>query len=230
MENKPNIWAVTLILTAIAGYCDTLTFVAADSIFSAHVTGNFIVFAYQVIKGTGGDWIKLITFPIFIFSVMIGGWIATKSVNKHFLLLCEGIILLGGGIAAYFLGYLEDGVITWPMYTITMVIVFAMGLQNAYSKLFPKDTYGPTTMMTGNTTQMALDLKWVLTNGFADVDHLNGFKHGVITIFGFLVGCFFGAYVAKLFGLVGIVLPGLFMIGCYFYTKSEPTEEAVQAQ
>jgi len=221
MENKQNIWAVTLILTAIAGYCDTLTFVAADSIFSAHVTGNFIVFAYQLIKGTGGgDWIKLLTFPIFIFSVMVGGWIATRFVNKHFLLLCEGVILLGGGIAAYLLGYIDDGVITWPMYTITMLVVFAMGLQNAYGKLFPKDTFGPTTMMTGNVTQLALDLKGVLSNGLSDTAHVTGVKNGLITIIGFLAGCCLGAYTGKLFGLVGIVLPGVCMVACYFYTTS----------
>jgi uncharacterized membrane protein YoaK (UPF0700 family) len=220
MENKQSIWTVTLILTAIAGYCDTLTFVAADSIFSAHVTGNFIVFAYQLIKGTGGDWIKLLTFPIFIISVMTGGWIASKFVNKHFLLLCEGVILLASGIAAYFLGYIEDGIITWPMYTITMLVVFAMGFQNAYGKIFPKDTYGPTTMMTGNVTQLALDLKGVLANGWSDTDHLTGFKHGLVTVFGFLIGCCLGAYVGKLFGLVGIVLPGVGMVFCYFYSKS----------
>ncbi|WP_163024490.1 DUF1275 family protein, partial [Pseudomonas viridiflava] len=54
-EKQPNIWFVTLVLTIIAGYCDSITFVAADKIFSAHVTGNFIVFAYQMIKGADGD-------------------------------------------------------------------------------------------------------------------------------------------------------------------------------
>ena len=221
MENKQNVWAVTLILTAIAGYCDALTFVAADSIFSAHVTGNFIVFAYQLIKGTGGgDWIKLLTFPIFIFSVMVGGWIASRFINKHLLLFCEGILLLFSGIAAYLLGYIDDGVITWPMYTITMLVVFAMGLQNAYGKLFPKDTFGPTTMMTGNVTQLALDLKGVLFNGIGDTDHLRGVKNGLITVMGFLAGCCLGAYTGKLFGLVGIVLPGVAMVACYFYSSS----------
>ncbi|MET1057588.1 MAG: DUF1275 family protein, partial [Pedobacter sp.] len=53
-EKQDKIWFVTLLLTIIAGYCDTVTFVAADKIFSAHVTGNFIVFAYQLVKGGEG--------------------------------------------------------------------------------------------------------------------------------------------------------------------------------
>jgi len=222
MENKQYIWTVTLILTAIAGYCDTLTFVAADRIFSAHVTGNFIVFAYQLIKGAAGDdWVKLLTFPIFIFSVMTGGWISAKFVNKHLLLLCEGVILMGAGIIAYLLGYIDNGAVTWPMYLVTMLVVFAMGLQNAYGKLFPKDTFGPTTMMTGNVTQLALDLKWVIFNGFSDTDHLTGFRNGMITILGFLAGCFLGAYAGKLFGLVGIILPGVSMVACYYFSKPD---------
>lgn len=221
MEDKQNIWSVTLILTAIAGYCDSITFVAADKLFSAHVTGNFIVFAYQLIKGADGDaWVKLLTFPVFIAAVMAGGWIAGRFLNRHFLLFCEGIILIAGGIAAYALGYIEDGTITWPMYLITMLVVVAMGLQNAYGKLFPKETFGPTTMMTGNVTQLSLDLKDLIASKFKDVAHLQGLINGLITTGGFLIGCFLGAYVGKLFGLVGIILPGISMVICYYWTKS----------
>ncbi len=226
MEDNQKIWSVTLILTAIAGYCDTITFVAADKLFSAHVTGNFIVFAYQIIKGGDGDaWIKLLTFPVFIISVMIGGWIAAKFINKHFLLFLEGILLIGGGIITYALGHLEDGHITWPMYLVTMIVVFAMGFQNAYGKLFPKDTFGPTTMMTGNETQFALDLKNVLTYGFRDESYVKGLRNGIVTLGGFLVGCFFGAYIGKLFGLGGILLPGFGLVICYYTTKSADSED-----
>lgn len=220
-EKQNNIWFVTLVLTIIAGYCDSITFVAADKIFSAHVTGNFIVFAYQIIKGADGDaWIKLLTFPIFMLSVMAGGWISARFSNRHFLLLCEGIILLVGGAIAYSLGYIDNGEITWPMYLVTMIVVFAMGLQNAFGKLFAKETYGPTTMMTGNVTQFSLDLRGLLTSGFADPSYLAGFKKGVVTLGGFLLGCVLGAYVGKAFGLTGILLPGVAMVICYFSTRT----------
>ncbi|QDW25990.1 DUF1275 domain-containing protein [Pedobacter sp. KBS0701] len=219
-EKQNNIWFVTLILTIIAGYCDTITFVAADKIFSAHVTGNFIVFAYQMIKGSDGDaWIKLLTFPIFMLSVMAGGWISARFSNRHFLLLCEGIILLLGGTIAYSLGYIDNGEITWPMYLVTMIVVFAMGLQNAFGKLFAKETYGPTTMMTGNVTQFALDIRSFCNSGFKNADFLSGVKKGLITLGGFLTGCLLGAWIGQLFGLVGIVLPGVAMVICYYSTK-----------
>ncbi len=46
---------ISLLLTFVAGYCDTVTFVAADEVFSAHVTGNFIVLAYDVVNQTDAE-------------------------------------------------------------------------------------------------------------------------------------------------------------------------------
>jgi uncharacterized membrane protein YoaK (UPF0700 family) len=219
-EKQDKIWFVTLLLTIIAGYCDTVTFVAADKIFSAHVTGNFIVFAYQLVKGGEGDaWIKLLTFPVFMLAVMAGGWIAARFSSRHFVLCCEGTILILAGVMAYSLGYIESAAITWPMYLVTMIIVFAMGLQNAFGKLFAKETFGPTTMMTGNTTQFALDIRSYLVSGPENGDYLSAIGNGLVTLGGFLIGCFLGAYVGKLFGLAAVILPGFAMVICYFYTK-----------
>jgi uncharacterized membrane protein YoaK (UPF0700 family) len=220
MEIQKNIWYVTLLLTMIAGYCDTVTFVAADSIFSAHVTGNFIVFAYQIIKGSDVHaWIKLLTFPVFILAVIAGGRIALKSVNRYTILFWEGIILVLSGIASYVFGYLEN-FSEWTMYAVVMSTVFAMGLQNAFGKLFAKETHGPTTMMTGNVTQASLDLGNLIKNGTNDADSLLSFKKQLVTIFGFLIGCFLGAVAGKFFGLGTLILPGTAMIICYWYHRN----------
>jgi len=222
MEKKQdNIWFVTLVLTVVAGYCDSITFVAADKIFSAHVTGNFIVFAYQMVNGAEGEaWIKLITFPVFMISVMVGGWIAIRFLNKHFILCLEGILLVAGGILAYSFGFVDDHKLSWPMYTVTMIVVFAMGLQNAFGKLNAKETFGPTTMMTGNVTQFGLDIRNAFISKFSDETAKAGIFKGIITLGGFLLGCVLGAYVGKLFGLVGVALPGIAMVICYFSTKT----------
>ncbi|GGF22585.1 YoaK family protein [Flavobacterium limi] len=220
MEIQKNIWYVTLLLTMIAGYCDTVTFVAADSIFSAHVTGNFIVFAYQIIKGSDVHaWIKLLTFPIFILAVIVGGRIALKSVNRYTILFWEGVILVLSGIASYVFGYLEN-FSEWTMYAVAMSTVFAMGLQNAFGKLFAKETHGPTTMMTGNVTQASLDLGNLIKNGTNDADSFLSFKKQMVTIFGFLIGCFLGAVAGKFFGLGTLILPGAAMIICYWYHRN----------
>ncbi|MEN2416312.1 YoaK family protein [Flavobacterium mesophilum] len=216
---QKNIWYVTLLLTMIAGYCDTVTFVAADSIFSAHVTGNFIVFAYQIIKGYDiHAWVKLLTFPVFIMAVMAGGRIALKATNRYTILFWEGVILVLSGIVSYVFGYLNT-TSEWPIYSVAMATVFAMGLQNAFGKLYAKETHGPTTMMTGNVTQASLDLGNLLKNGLKDVEVLLSFKKQLVTIIGFLIGCFMGAVAGKFFGLGTLILPGAAMIICYWYHR-----------
>lgn len=218
MENQYDIWFITFMLTIVAGYCDSITFVAAGNIFSAHVTGNFIVFAYNLIMASDEDaWIKLLTFPVFMMSVMAGGYISTKFSGKHFLLLCEGVILLIGGVVAYFFAnYLVLGIEN-TAYLVTMIVVFAMGLQNAFGKLFAKETYGPTTMMTGNVTQLALDIRSFFNSGFQNKDFLSGIRKGLIIILGFSIGCILGALVGKYIGVAGVILPGLAIIVCYVH-------------
>ena len=221
MEIKTNIWYVTLLLTMIAGFCDTVTFVAADSIFSAHVTGNFIVFAYQIVKGIDlNAWVKLLTFPIFIIAVIAGGRIALRVTNHYTILFWEGFLLVLSGLAAYIFNYF--GIISeWTMYAIAMTTVFAMGLQNAFGKLYAKETHGPTTMMTGNVTQASLDLGNLLKNGFKDLEVMLSFRKQLVTIFGFLIGCFLGAIAGKSSGLGTLIFPGIAMIICYMFHRKK---------
>lgn len=214
MGNQHNIWSVTLILAAVAGYCDTVTFVSAGSIFSAHVTGNFILFAYHLIKGSDPQaWIKLLTFPVFVISVIVGGLIAARSVNHYKILLAEGIVLLLSGLVSGL--FVHDTGLFWDTYMVVMLVVFAMGLQNAFGKLYAKETFGPTTMMTGNVTQLSLDLGRSAGSAFKDLASIKSLKKQGLTIGGFLMGCLLGAVLAKNFGLPVIALPGAGIIVCY---------------
>jgi len=214
-EAQSNIKWFTLFLSAVAGYCDTATFIAGNGTFSAHVTGNFIIFAAQAILNADPNaWIKLITFPVFIIAVITGGWLAAKTGKRYVLLLTEGVLLMVAGGLAFWLGNEQSG-----RYVVVMVIVLAMGLQNTFGKLFPKETYGPTTMMTGNVTQASLDLGNLLWKGFkADFLPLESIKKQLFLVCGFLVGCFLGGLLAKFIGLQAVVLPGL-TITIFYFTR-----------
>jgi uncharacterized membrane protein YoaK (UPF0700 family) len=220
MENQKSIWFVTFMLAAVAGYCDIVTFISAGSIFSAHVTGNFITFAYQIVKGSNAQaWIKLLTFPVFVISVIIGGRIAAQSVNRYKLLLIEGILLLLSGVISE--ACIRVPGLVWETYVVVMMVVFAMGLQNAFGKLYAKETYGPTTMMTGNVTQASLDLGSAISSKFKDAISMQSLKKQSVAIIGFLIGCLSGALLAKSFGLSVILLPGAGMIICYLTTDKD---------
>ena len=211
MGHENTIRNLSLLLAIIAGFCDTLTFITVSE-FSAHVTGNFIVFAYDIIKG--GDsrsWIKLITFPVFIAAIITGGWVIGRTLNKYTILLLEGLVLAVAGLLALFLEFQHISFI-WLTYGITMPIVFAMGLQNAFGRLFSKETYGPTTVMTGNVTQAALDFWSIVKTGYGDSLRKESLKHQAILIGGFLTGCILGAIAGKTAGLSMVILPGIALI------------------
>lgn len=218
MDDEKAIRNFSLLLAAIAGFCDTLTFVTANE-FSAHVTGNFIVFAYDVIKGADArSWMKLVTFPVFIAAVITGGWGIGKTSGKYAILLLEGIVLAITGLIALVLKLYHVSFV-WLTYGITMPIVFAMGLQNAFGKLYSKETYGPTTMMTGNVTQAALDFWVMIKTKFSNGLITESLKHQSLTIGGFLAGCLLGAIAGKIIGLSSVLLPGIALI---VYPKKIP--------
>lgn len=224
-EVKHNIHWVTFLLAWVAGFCDTVTFVSGGAIFSAHVTGNFITFAAQMVSANSksGDWLKLITFPTFVVAVMMGGWLARVMERKYRILLVESLLLTGTGIAALFLPLMPS----FMLYLLVFLVVVAMGLQNAFGKLFAKETHGPTTMMTGNVTQAALDLGNLFRTGFKEPAALQSLRNISILIGGFLLGCLMGGIMARYLGLTSITGPGVAICICYLMREALPRKQLV---
>ena len=211
MDQQNTIRNLTLLLSIIAGFCDTLTFITSNE-FSAHVTGNFIVFAYDIIMRADKDsWMKLLSFPAFVAAIIAGGWVISKAAGKYSILIFEGIILAISGTTTLTTRYLHINSI-WLTHTVILLIVFSMGLQNAFGKRFSKDTYGPTTMMTGNVTQASLDLWEAVKDKFKNDAALKSLKNQSYTIGSFLIGCLVGAVAGKLVGLSAALLPGIVLL------------------
>ena len=218
IEYRPNVGWHTFLLAMVAGFCDTATFVGGQSIFSAHVTGNFIFFAAQFATESknAGAWARLLTFPVFVIAVITGGWVAERAPGKNSILFLEGIVLTLAGIAAILLPVLKGLDTEVIIYLVVLTTAFGMGLQNAFGKLFAKATYGPTTMMTGNVTQAALELgNLIRKGGNADEASRASFKKLRITIGAFLIGCVIGGVLTIRMGLGTIIIPGLAITICY---------------
>ena len=231
VEYRPNIGWATFLLAMVAGFCDTATFVGGESIFSAHVTGNFIFFAAQFASESksAGAWARLLTFPVFVIAVMTGGWVAERARHKNSILLLEGIVLMLAGITAILLPLLKGPDTQVIIYLVVLTTTFGMGLQNAFGKLFASATYGPTTMMTGNVTQAALDLgNLIRKRGNADEASRVGFKKLRVTIGAFLTGCVIGGVLSIRMGLGTIVIPGL-AITIYYLQKEYDRDVRPQA-
>ena len=54
-----------------AGYVDTVGFVALFGLFTAHVTGNFVLIGSELAQPSHGVLIKFLAFPAFILAVAL---------------------------------------------------------------------------------------------------------------------------------------------------------------
>jgi uncharacterized membrane protein YoaK (UPF0700 family) len=214
--NINKITLTSIILSFVAGYADTSTFIGANGLFSAHVTGNFVVFAYDVITHqTVSSWIKLISFPVFILAVVFSTLLINhttafkKNINK--LLAIEGMLLILTGVAAIF--YKNSNPFCTFNIVIPMIVVFALGLQNAYGRFFAKDVHAPTTVMTGNVTQLFIDIThYIIYNR----EQKEAIKAKIINqsyvVMPFFIGCIAGGLITKLIGLSSIIFIGILML------------------
>jgi uncharacterized membrane protein YoaK (UPF0700 family) len=146
-------------LAFVAGFVDTCGFVALFGLFSAHVTGNFVLLGASLIRPHAGVVAKLLALPVFMTAVagtrlfLIRSGASARAVRD----------VLGAEVL--FLGlFLATGVVAAPVVNADaglailagMFAVIAMGVQNAASRTVFV-ALSPTTVMTGNVTQIVLD-------------------------------------------------------------------------
>lgn len=208
----------SMILSFSAGFADTSTFVSAGQVFSAHVTGNFVVFAYKMSQGLQlEDFISLLTFPVFILAVFFSGIYNKKYQSESSMLILSGLILCSSAVMAL-VGKMGMVHLPWLSILVTMAVVFAMGILNAANKLCPASTYGPTTVMTGNVTKATLEFYHAFFTKDKSSNQKSAFRQTLVLIMGFLIGCFMGAVISSEVGLVSILIPGLLiLIYCWVF-------------
>ena len=214
----------TLLLTLVASFCDASTFVGAGRLFSAHVTGNFIVLAYDLVHGADRhEWSKLLAFPMFFVAVMIAGKVDKLSSwprDEYRLLRVEGWLLLLAAVSAFvtrLAAWRPDiiGVL------IDMLVITAMGFQNAFGRLYGKLVFAPTTVMTGNTTSTALDIVQGWLARPRDPVKVERLRDNAWLMVVFLLGCLAGGFFAWEVGLADLVLPAAVLLVYFRYFRPE---------
>jgi uncharacterized membrane protein YoaK (UPF0700 family) len=215
VQRRVNVGLMSGLLSFAAGYADTTTFVSANRLFSAHVTGNFVVFVFNVVTNAHlSVWTNLLSFPFFVAAVAVSSWVVNYSKYPGNVLRIEALVLLIAGVTAAILK-LADMETSWAILLLAMTIVFAMGLQNGFGKLYPSSTYSATTIMTGNITQTTLDLMRHIRSRTRSAELTRGLKRQGLIIGFFFVGCLLGGVLSHFTGLPAIILPGLTML--YFW-------------
>jgi uncharacterized membrane protein YoaK (UPF0700 family) len=203
----------------LGGYVDTLGFAALFGLFTAHVTGNFILLAVALAEPAhSSPPLKLLAFPAFIFGVAAArllvaacerrGVAATKPAYSLQLVLLLGFMVFG--MLAEPLGTTATG----QAIAAGMLGAAAMGAHSAASKLLLTHL-APTSMMTGNVTQLVIDMV-DRVRGTADAGAPARCAKFFWTVLAFALGCAAAAFAYLAVGFVALAVP-VAILGLYVW-------------
>jgi uncharacterized membrane protein YoaK (UPF0700 family) len=158
LENRATL---SLLLSLNAGYVDTAGYLALQGLFTAHVTGNFVTLGASLALGTSGALAKLLALPMFCAVVIAARLLNTVLSNRRWpalelLIALKVLLLITGAALAIRFGPFNDVDSSQAVLT-GMVLVGAMAIQNAFHR-FHLASAPPSTLMTGTTTQVMIDL------------------------------------------------------------------------
>ena len=194
----------------LGGYVDTLGFIGLFGLFTAHVTGNFVLLGASMADPSHiPSLLKILAFPAFIVGIaaarLLVAWCERRGVDAHRPSYLLQLVLL---IAFMICGMLSEPV-QRDMSQLAMAAgllgTAAMGAHSAASKLLLAHL-APTSMMTGNVTQLVIDLVDCL-RGAADATVRARCAKFFWTVLAFALGCGLAAFAYRAFGFVALVVP-----------------------
>jgi uncharacterized membrane protein YoaK (UPF0700 family) len=196
-------------LAFVAGYVDTACFIVLFGLFTAHVTGNFVLIGSELVHPVNGVTIKFLAFPAFIAAVAVSRLIAQAAERggrsaARPLLRLQIVLLAACMLCGWYAQPIVDATAPWVLLT-GMLGAAAMGVQNASARLAFADL-SPTTMMTGNVTQLVIGIVDLL-RGSEDpglADRIRKFAWPVLT---FACGAISGALICERLSLGALCLP-----------------------
>ena len=208
------------VLAAIAGFVDTLSFVALFGLFTAHVTGNFVLIGAGIAGYAQGVLLKLIVFPAFIAGVAFSALLVRSLSGRRAL---HGARMLYAVQAVLMFGFCAAGVWATPIsrpdglpsIVAGVLGALAMGVQNAHPRLILRAGV-PNTVMTGNVTQAILDAVDMLSPSTADSVRASArarFEKMMPAIVAFAIGAAAGAFGFRYAGFWVLAVPTCALAG-----------------
>lgn len=205
------------VLSFVAGFVDVVGFISLFGLFTAHVTGNFIMIGVELTGSSEGLATKLLALPAFVGAVattrLLESRLAQRQLPAVALLLAVECVflLLFVGAGLWVRGGVGLSAGSWWATLAGMLAVVAMGIQNALSRTALADL-GPTTIMTGNTTQIVIDLVDLSSAGpeQAGAIHVR-LRKMLPAVVGFAAGAVLGALAFAAISFWCVLLPVLLL-------------------
>jgi uncharacterized membrane protein YoaK (UPF0700 family) len=183
------------LLSALAGTVDVISFLSLK-LFTAHVTGNFVVIAALLVRGGPPNVNQILAVPVFIFAVS-GVWLIAKALDtrgaalarpllliQFLLLTCVLVLCVAYDSAAHPHGLVPS--------IAAMIAVSAMACQFSLLRLAVPGAPS-TAVMTGNLTKTVLSLLDTLSERPVEEDARDQLKKTLQLIVPFFCGCLAGA-------------------------------------
>jgi uncharacterized membrane protein YoaK (UPF0700 family) len=184
------------VLSVIAGMVDVIGFLSLG-LFTAHVTGNLVVMAAQLLRGGPPRLAQILALPVFMMAVA-AAWLIAKASDRRGpallrpLLLVQ-FVLLAGVLILSVVGDSASNPHGLIAGVTAMIAVSAMGCQFALLRLAV--TGAPSTaVMTGNLTNTVLALLDTLSRTQPLTEGANERLTRTLKVLaGFFAGCLAGA-------------------------------------
>lgn len=192
-------WSLPAVQSLIAGYADTSGFLALKGLFTSHVTGNFVTLGSSLVFGTKGALTKTLALPVFCVVVFLSRLLAfrleaaQRPVFRNLLRVQVALLFVVAALAVW-LGPIDDPD-GGPALVLGLTLVSAMALQNAAHRTYLAHT-PPSTIMTGTTTQIMLDLANLVHGVRTEVAASTRvrFRRMSVSVLVFAVGCGLAAF------------------------------------
>jgi len=207
--------ALPTALSVIAGVTDVTSWLLLGGFFSAHITGNLVVIAADVVTGREPDIVAVLAIPVFVFVTALATSVA-RRISAQSLLLTRVLFAAQAAFltAAAALSFTTHASAD-PKHGIAIVIgicaVCAMATQNAYLHIVPPKALS-TAVMTGNLVTATVALTDIFRSKGEAREARTKWSASWPLLAGFIGGCLIGAFGARLVGDQGAIVPAVFAV------------------
>ncbi len=210
--------AMPVLLSVTAGYVDTAGYLALQGLFTAHVTGNFVTLGASLVYGTSGTLSKLLALPTFCVVIFVTRWVgydlrARGLPRLRTMLTLKVVLLATATVLAIGFGPFSNSD-SGPALATGLTLVAAMAIQNAAQRIHLGNS-PPTTIMTGTTTQIMIDVADRMRNIPTDKKDAARARLARMTasVFAFASGCAAAALIYAKTGILCFLVPPLLGVG-----------------
>jgi uncharacterized membrane protein YoaK (UPF0700 family) len=215
-------WPIPVVLSIVAGYVDSCTYLGLFGVFVAQLTGSFVLAGTQFIKSEPGALAKLLAIPFFFLAGMAVTVLAHSMRERPraalaWSFVAESVLLIGF-LASCIAGMPFHGPDAPEAIIALMFGMTAMGAQSATVRLLIRGMPS-TNVMTTNTTMLAINLAEILLGcverrragpiGDLNANHTQARGEFAVLLrlgLGFLAGTALGALAYITVGLLCILL------------------------